>query len=62
VRRPSLLQRLAHDVLHTHQYALHQDDGAIHEYCYRRWSGRLVGEKSTAPGDRPDFQRVGGAR
>jgi hypothetical protein len=59
VSRPSLLRRLAHDVLHAHQY-LPGHSGAVVELCRHRITRRVTA-KVSAPGARPDFQRVGGA-
>jgi hypothetical protein len=60
VSRPSLLRRLAHDVLYAHQYQV-EESGAVVELCRHRIT-RCVAKKVSAPGDRPDFQRVGGVR
>jgi hypothetical protein len=60
VSRPSLLRRLAHDVLYAHQYQV-EESGAVVELCRHRITRRVTA-KVSAPGGRPDFQRVGGAR
>lgn len=56
--RPLLLVRLAHDLLHAHQY--HPVVGGVVELCRNRITGRVT-RKVSALGSSPDFQPVGGA-
>jgi hypothetical protein len=54
------LRRLAHSLAYRDEYRT-GPDGLVYERCVHRWSGRLVGVKASEPGDRPNFQPVGGA-
>jgi hypothetical protein len=58
---PLWLRRLAHNITNRDEYEVGKS-GRIHRLTYRRRTGQLVDWAASEPGDRPNFQPVGGAR